>query len=89
MRINDAFVLREVYGTYLLVPVYANQISNNVISLNQTGAYIVKSCVNFNNQADLLLHLEQVYNIEGSDEITAGLMAFLEQLMEMKIIIEG
>lgn len=89
MKINNAFVLREVYGTYLLVPVCSNQISNNIISLNQTGAYIVKSCVNFTNKADLLLHLEQVYNINASEEITAGLVGFLEQLMEMKIIVEG
>ena len=53
------------------------------------GAYIVKSCVNFKNKADLLLHLEQIYNINASEELTAGLVGFLEQLMEMKIIVEG
>ncbi len=88
MKLNDAFVFREVYGTYLLVPVYANEVSNNIISLNQTGAYIVKSCREFNTKSELLNHLEQIYNKDHSECVTNALRGFLEQLIEMELIIE-
>ena len=88
MKCNDNFVLRTVYNTYLLVPVSANNISNNIISFNEVGACIFKMAENFDNKQDLNNRLNSIYNQESSDEIRNHISRFIDQLLEMGLLQE-
>ena len=40
MKTNDAFVLRNIYGKHILMPVRSNNASNEPVFLNEVAAYI-------------------------------------------------
>ena len=88
MKINDCFVLREVYDTYLLVPVYRNEISNNIVSFNRTGALILKEAQAAFDKQELLRIVNNRVNQENSDVIKSQLNEFIEQHIIMKYLIE-
>ena len=88
MKINDCFVQREVYATYLLVPVYRNEISNNIVSFNRTGALILKEAQAAFDKQELLRIVNNRVNQENSDVIKSQLNEFIEQLIIMKYLIE-
>ena len=88
MKPNENFVLREVYGTFLLVPIMNNEISNNIISFNETGAFIYKAAKDCQNKIELSNVINHKYNPSNDPKTEKLLNQFIDRLIEMRLIEE-
>lgn len=88
MKIKEGFVLRELGGQNVVVPLgKASKNFNGVIYLNETGAFLFKQLKENKNEEELLSLLLNEYEI---DENTAkkDLDIFIHQLKEGKLLDE-
>lgn len=88
MKTNENFVLREVYGTFLLVPIMDNDISNNIISFNETGAFIFKAAKDCSSRIELSKAINNKYNPSNDPKTEGFLNQFIDKLIEMRLIEE-
>jgi hypothetical protein len=88
MKQNENFVLREVYGAFLLVPIMNNEISNNIISFNETGASIFKAAKDCQNKIELSNAINNKYNPSNDSKTEELLNRFIDSLIEMRLIEE-
>ncbi len=44
MKLSNAYVYRNIYGSALLIPVTKNAVTRNLISLNPTAAKLIEYC---------------------------------------------
>lgn len=87
MKIKDGFMLREVAGSFVVVPV--GEASKNfkcMINLNVTGAFLFEKLKKgVENEEELVKLLLNEYDV--SDEIAKrDVHSFIEKLLEAKII---
>lgn len=69
MRIKEGFILREIAGTWVAVPIGERVVEfNGLMTLNETGALLWKSLENNVTFDDLVTSLLNEYDV---DEITA------------------
>lgn len=59
MKLNDSFVIREISGKMLLIPVKANNISKVPICANKHAKEIILSLLNFDNLNDVFSDLSK------------------------------
>ena len=87
MRRNPDFVLREIYGKNILMPIRYNEASNDPIYFIEVASSIWKLSENAESLKDILRSVSQIYQLqEGAEEIVA-IKDFLNQLIENKLII--
>lgn len=66
MKLNQEFVLREIAGDYILIPIAsADDVFNGVITLNDTGAFIWKQIEDGKNIEDIVNALQNEYEVTG------------------------
>ena len=68
MKLKDGFILREVAGQTVVLPVGGDLDLNMMITLNETGAFLWKQLENENDEAGLVTALLAEYDV---DETTA------------------
>ena len=68
MKLKDGFILREVAGQTVVLPVGGDLDLNMMITLNETGAFLWKQLENENDAAGLVAALLAEYDV---DEATA------------------
>lgn len=81
MKLKDGFMLRQVAGEYVVLPVGADLDFNGMITLNETGATLWKRLEQEAALPDLTAALLAEYDV---DETTAAAAAeqFVAQLKE-------
>ncbi len=78
MKIKDGFILREIAGSYVVVPVGHDMVDfSSMITTNETGAFLWKELENGADEAQLCKALLAEY--EGIDE--AGAMADIAEFV--------
>lgn len=87
MKLKSGFVLREVAGSCVVVPVGAELDFNGMITLNETGKTLWTSLENDTDEDALVAALLAEYD---ADEATArkGVIAFIDKLREHGFIEE-
>lgn len=86
MRINDAFILRKIYGQFLLVPVRTNEAGEELISLNEVGACIWELAAQGLSEEEIITRINELYNLdEGSVEEKAT-ASFIEILCKRSLL---
>lgn len=86
MQVNGEYILREIAGDYILVPVGESAMEiNGLITLNEIGVLIWREIERKSDQETILQRIMKEYDV---DEETArtDLMGFLQQLEEAKMI---
>lgn len=86
MKIKDGFILREVAGNHIVVPVGQTSIDfNGMINLNETGAFIWQHLTEDITETELLTAMMQQYDV---DEPTAqkDISAFVQKLKENDLL---
>ena len=68
MKLKDGFILREVAGQTVVLPVGGDLDLNMMITLNETGAFLWKQLEKENDEAGLVAALLAEYDV---DEATA------------------
>lgn len=87
MKINDAFVLRNIYGKYILMPVRTNSASNDPILLNEVAVSIWNAVDMYQQKDQIVSNLQKQYDLEtGSPEIVS-IERFIDQMYDMGLLI--
>ena len=87
MKIKNGFVLREIAGQYMAVPVgeRVNDL-HGMIALNETGAFIWKLLENEKTEEDLAKALTEDYDVSYEDALDA--VKEFHQLMIKEQVLE-
>lgn len=86
MKINKEFILREIAGEYILVPIGDTPLSfNGLITVNDVGAFIWNNIEKSSSEEELLNLILEEYDVDkGSAK--EDLDEFLGKLRESEII---
>ena len=81
MKLKDGFILREVVGQTVVLPVGGDLDLNMMITLNETGAFLWKQLENENDEAGLVAALLAEYDVDEATAKTAveGFVAKLNE----------
>ena len=81
MKLKDGFILREVAGQTVVLPVGGDLDLNMMITLNETGAFLWKQLENENDEAGLVAALLAEYDVDEATAKTAveGFVAKLNE----------
>ena len=86
MKIKGEFILREIVGETILVPVGATALEyNGMIIINDTGAYIWKALEQNTPKEEILSGLTDTYDV-SEEEAKADLDEFLDTLEKAGIL---
>ncbi len=85
MKIKEGFVLRQVGGHYLVVPVGAQTVDfNGMITLNETGAFLWEKLQAECAADELTAALLDEYDVEPAIA-AADVAAFVEKLQQAEL----
>lgn len=86
MKIKDGFLLRQIAGGTVVVPVGKASVDfNGMITLNETGAFLWKLLENDISEEELLQRLTAEYDI-SEDIAKADINAFISKLKDAGLI---
>lgn len=86
MKIKDGFLLRQIAGGTVVVPVGKASVDfNGMITLNETGAFLWKLLENDISEEELLQRLTAEYDI-SEDIAKADINAFIGKLKDAGLI---
>lgn len=86
MKLKEGFVLRQVAGSWIVLPVGAASVDfNGMVSLNETGAQLWKALENGGDRAALADVLTAEYEVERT-EAERHVEEFLETLQKVGCI---
>ncbi len=86
MTVKKNFVLREIMGEFVLVPVGDTVTEDNgLFMLTETGAFIWKILPDAKDENEILARVLNEYDV-SEDEVKADMNAFLDKLRKYDII---
>lgn len=85
---NSAFVLRDIYGRYILMPVKANNASEDPILFNEVAKDIWESADNELGIESFSESICQMYALQSGTPEAMSVASFVAQLVEMGLITE-
>lgn len=88
MKNNPDFVLRELYGKALLMPIRTNEASDDPVSLNPVAVVIWKTAETADDKADMLRKVSDYFELEAGSAEQMAVESFINQLLDMKLIYE-
>lgn len=88
MRLKDGFVLRDIAGSFMVVPVgKRTQEVPGVIALTESGAILWRRLEQGADEKDLVQALLDEYEV-SADQVTADVRAFVEKAREQGLLEE-
>ena len=75
MKLKKDFILRQIADEYVVFPVGEMAVSNMIVELNETGAYLWKLLVNGSDRESLIHRFAEYYEIDT--ETAAGDVDFM------------
>lgn len=92
LSLNSNFVFRNIYGVKLLVPKKRNEISNDVIFLNDTAAMIIEACCKWEssqiNDMDKMVNELANRFVDGDKEtIIKDIREYIQGLISIKLLV--
>ncbi len=86
MKLKDGFVLRQVGGHYLVVPVGVQTVNfNGIITLNESGAFLWQCLQEEKTAQDLTAALLEEYDVTP-DVAAADVARFAQKLQEADLL---
>ena len=87
MKIKDGFVLKEIAGSYVVVPVGQNLVDfSSMITTNETGAFLWQELQNGADKEELLKKIMAEYEGVSEEEVIADIDEFISSLKENNIL---
>lgn len=81
MKIKEGFLLREVAGQTVVLPVSGDLDLNMMITLNDTGRFLWERLQNETDEADLVAELLKEYDVAEADA-AAAVRGFVKKLSD-------
>lgn len=89
MKVSNEFILREIAGEFMLVPVgNAAARFNGLIALNEIGSFIFTALQMEQTEASLVEKITEEYDIDR-ETASQDLREYLQQLRDIGALIEG
>ena len=89
MRVSKDFILREIAGEFMLVPVgKAATNFNGLITMNEIGDFLFRALEQEQSEKELVEKILQEYDVDR-DTAQKDLQEFLQQLRELGALIEN
>lgn len=86
MKIEKEYILREIAGDYIIVPVGAAALEfNGMITVNETGAFLWEKLREGTTKEELLHAMLEEYEV-SEKEAEADIQEFLQMLQKNKIL---
>ena len=86
MNVKNEFILREIVGESVLVPVGENASSfNGLITMNEVGTFIWKNISNAEHEDDIVNLVLDEYDID-EENAKIDVYEFINRLREVNII---
>ena len=88
MKVSEDFMMREIAGEHILVPVGAAAAKfNGLITMNEVGKYIVEQLAEEHTVQELVDKITAEYDVEAQTALT-DVETFLDQLREVGALVE-
>ena len=88
MKVSDQFILREIAGESLLIPVGEAAISvKGLIALSESGVFLYKKLKEECTRETLVSALTAEYEVSEA-EAAQDIDAFLDQMRQLKMLVE-
>lgn len=87
MQKNLDFILREIYGKSILMPIRYNEASNEPIYFNETATLIWKLVDEEKDIKNLLNSIYQIYDLDSNSAEAVAINGFINQLIKNKLIL--
>ena len=86
MKINKEFMLREVAGNYVIVPVGKADLNfKGIINLNETGAFIYKKLLEGKDEEEIKAEMMNCYDVT-LEQATLDINKIITALKESGVI---
>ena len=80
MKIKEGFILRNVAGSFVVVPIGEATLDfNGMMNLNETGAFLFEKMIDGITREDLIKALTEEYDVD-EETATADMDAFIEKV---------
>lgn len=89
MRTNPAFILRNIYDQYILMPICTNNASNDPILLNEVAASIWKAASDGLESKIILENLSKSYGLEPLSPEAIAIEQFMIQMINMGLLFKS
>lgn len=86
MKRNSNFVLRNIYGKKVLVPVRANEVGDDPILMNDVAAEIWSEADNADNVSELINNILKKYDLPNDSVEKQAIEDFVQNLIAIKLI---
>ena len=86
MKLNSGYMLREIAGEYILVPVGANDGRASLIQLNELGAFILSHLDGSKTAEDIADDIIGEFEAD-KQTVLADVNSFIDSMRELKVII--
>ena len=86
MRANPAFVFRDIYDKYILMPICKNDASNDPILLNEVAASIWEAALEGLDAEMILERLCTSYGLESASPEMLAIEHFIAQMENMGLL---
>ena len=87
MKIKEGFILKEIAGVNVVVPIASQMVSfKAIVSLNESGAFLWKQLETEKDEAELLKAFLSEYDID-EQTAKADIFEFLENMKKADLII--
>lgn len=87
MKTNKAFILRNIYGKHILMPIRTNDTSNDPILLNDVAAEIWETALKEIEYEDILADMSKSYELKIESPELIAIKKFIDQMIKMKLLI--
>lgn len=87
MKTNNAFILRNIYGKYILMPILSNKTNNDPILLNEVAASIWNAASVFDEREKILESIIHTYNLKEDSSEVIAVEQFIEQMIKMGLLV--
>lgn len=88
IKLNRIFVHRRIINKHLLVPIVKNDISNDVLHLNEVAALIITECEGKSNIDELAGVLSKKFVDDDIEKISTELKEYIQELLNIGILLE-
>lgn len=89
MKTNQNFVLREIYGKSILMPIRVNHVSNDPVFLNSTATMIWKNVESCMKKEDLVKKICEIFELSIGSAEEKAIQYFIDHLSKMELIYEN
>lgn len=89
MHINNAFILRNIYGKNILMPICKNSASSDPILFNDVAVSIWQAATSETTKEDILKTVMNSYGLLSKSPESIAIENFINQLIDMNLLVES